>query len=558
MTLTAKEVAFAPTTLAAALREIPRREGRGFTFVRPDRSERFFPYEELYQEAARRGHHLRGLGLNKGDRLALVCPDGAEFVLSFLGAVLQGIVPVPIYPRATFKAIDAYVDILSHVTEAADARFVLTQEATAPFVAKVEERTKAKALVTEQVFRGSPAEAPTPEEVRPDDLCFLQFTSGSTSKPKGVIVRHSNLVANASAFLGRAGLNRVDADVGVSWLPLYHDMGLIGFVLGTLICDIPVVLLPTASFARNPRLWLDAISRHRGTITFAPNFGYQLAAKRVRDRDLSELDLSSLRVAGCGAEPIRAKTLRDFAARMAPAGFRGEEVFLPSYGMAEATLAITFHPHGAPLRVDRVDPDAMRSGLATPAAAAAGSLEVVGCGVPFPGHGVRIVDEAGAPVGERQVGHVQASGPSVTDGYFRDSAKTSESFDEGWLRTGDLGYWADGHLFICGRSKDLLIIHGANHYPQDIEWAVGDLEGVRRGNVAAVGMQTDAGEELGLVVEGSSRDAERLTQEIRQLLVARFGLQPRAIRIVPVGSLPKTSSGKLQRQKARSLLEETN
>ena len=542
-------------TLADALRTIPRREGRGFTFLGPGQSKNFYSYEELYSESFRRAGHFIRLGLKQGDALALVCPDGEQFVLSFLGAVLAGVVPVPIFPRATFKDSDGYLDVVEHITTASQARVVLTQTSTLPLVEKLRERTDVADVVTvEECFDGSPPPF-DPPVIQPDDVCFLQFTSGSTAKPKGVVVRHRNLVANARAFLGPSGLDRVDADVGVSWLPLYHDMGLIGFVLGTLICDIPVVLLPTASFARMPRLWLDTIHEHRGTITFAPNFAYQLVAKRLKDRDLERLDLSSLRVAGCGAEPIRAQTLRGFAKRLEPTGFSGDASYLPSYGMAEATLAITFHELGTPVRVDRVDPEALKRGHATPSRDES-AVEFVGCGKPFPEHEVRVVNADGAPLGERRVGEIQTRGPSVTDGYFDNPEATRASYTDGWLRTGDLGYWVQGHLYLCGRAKDLLIINGANHFPQDIEWVVGDLDGVRRGNVAAIGVDRPEGEQLVVVAEAGSRDAERLRREILQTVVARFGLQPHAVVMVPVGTLPKTSSGKTQRRKTKTMYED--
>ena len=546
-------------TLVEALETIPRRPGRGFRFVGSDREERVYSYEQLWQEALRRAAHLRAMGLEKGDRVALVIPEGHEFVLTFLAASVAGVVPVPIFPRATFKAIDGYIDILAHIVEASGARVMITMEATRPFVEKVMGRDVGleRLALCESAFDGEtpPFEVPP---VEPSDLCFLQFTSGSTSRPKGVMVTHENLVANSTAFLGPHGLNRNDDDVGVSWLPLYHDMGLVGFILGTLVCDIPVVILPTATFARTPRVWLETIHRHRGTITYAPNFAYQLVTKRVRDADLAELDLSCLRVAGCGAEPIRARALLDFAERLRPAGFDGERTFLPSYGMAEATLAITFHQLGTPIVVGRVDAGAMKRGEAVEVEPGRdeGVLELVSCGVPFPGHELAIVNERGEPLGERAVGEIIVRGPSMTKGYFRNEDATAEALRDGWLHTGDLGYVAGKNLFICGRIKDLIIINGANHYPQDLEWVVGDLDGVRRGNVVAFSTMRDGTETLVLIAEGNSGDAPELRRQITHAVVERFGLQPGHVGIVPVGTLPKTSSGKAQRRKTKTMFEE--
>jgi len=546
-----------PITLVSAMARLPRGASRGFRFLTSKGEERFYAYEQLEAEAHRRAAHLAALGLAKGDRLAIVVAEGDEFVLSFLGACVAGLVPVPIYPRATFKGIEGYADTVAHIARASGARVLLTMEATRPYVepALAKDCGLAQIVLTEQVFTGE-TPAFTPPAITPDDLCFLQFTSGSTSQPKGVVVTHANLVANASAFLGPHGLDRRDDDLGVSWLPLFHDMGLIGFVLGTLIHDIPVVLLPTSTFARGPRIWLETIHKYRGTITYAPNFAYALAVKRLKDRDLKDLDLSCLRIAGCGAEPIHAQTMRDFAGRLAPAGFDARAL-LPSYGMAESTLAITFHPRGTPIVTDTVDPEAMKRGEALPVAPGTpGALELVACGVPFPGHDLRIVDaETGEPLGERRVGQIVTTGPSVTGGYFGNADATALGWKDGWLQTGDLGYLADGALFICGRLKDLIIIHGANYHPQDLEWAVQDLEGVRRGNVVAFSVVRDGTEQLVVAAEANSADVERLKKAIPERIYEASGLATSYVAIVGVGALPKTSSGKAQRLKTKRLYE---
>ncbi|MFO0694751.1 MAG: AMP-binding protein [Polyangiales bacterium] len=544
------------TTLVSALAALPRGEDRGFRFIGRDRQERYYPYEALEAEAYRRARHLVAMGLGKGDRLALVIPEPHEFVLTFFAASVAGIVPVPIFPRASFKNVEGYVETLAHILETARSRVVLCMDGNREVVELVRERVAGleRIVTVEHAFESEAPDFARPT-LTPDDLCFLQFTSGSTSKPKGVMVTHRNLVANARAFLGPAGLDRNDQDVGVSWLPLFHDMGLIGFILGTVVCDIPVVILPTESFARSPGLWLETITKYRGTITYAPNFAYQLVTKRVKDKDLASLDLSSLRVAGCGAEPIRAQTLHDFAVKFAPAGFQATAL-LPSYGMAESTLAITFHPRGTPMLVDRVDADAMREGRATPAGAGTKTvLEIVGCGRPFPGHELAVVDEDGKPLGERRVGQVVTKGPSVTAGYFENEEATRECFKEGWLYTGDLGYLAEGELFICGRVKDLIIIRGANHYPQDIEWVVGDIEGVRRGNVVAFSVMKDGTEELVIAAECGSQDAPALREAIPAKVVEEFALTPSHVALVPVGALPKTSSGKAQRRRSKAMFE---
>jgi fatty-acyl-CoA synthase len=456
-----------PQSLLDCLEALPRGSDRGLRFIDSKGAEHFYPWPELEREAKKRAYAFYQAGLVKGDRIALIIPDGHEFVLSFLGAMVGGIVPVPIYPRATFKAIETYHDTIRHTLQASQARMLLSTEAMRPYLEPVlEQDVPVKQIDTvEQLQQRLGPELQCPR-LTSDDLCFLQFTSGSTSQPKGVMVSHGNLIANAKAFLGKHGLDRRDDDLAISWLPLYHDMGLIGFVLGVLVLDIPTVIMPTASFARNPRIWLDAIRKYNGTLTFAPNFAYALVVKRLRKDNIDDWDLSKLRIAGCGAEPINANTLRDFAQRLSSAGFR-PEAFLPSYGMAEATLAITFSDHASPMKTDIIDAQALQQGKAVPATdATAQRLELVCCGKPFPGHELSIVNDAGQPLGEREVGEIVVRGPSVTHGYFNNPEATAEAWKNGWLHTGDLGYLVEGDLYICGRSKDLIIINGANHYPR--------------------------------------------------------------------------------------------
>ena len=545
-------------TLVNALSRLRRGPGRGFRFIARDRSERYFGYEELEAEAHRRAAYFAAMGLQKGDRVALIIPEPDEFVLTFLGAAVAGVIPVPIYPRASFKNASAYVDILAHIVRTSGAKVVFCMDGNRAIVEQLNEHETSLAHIFDvtDAFSGDGPADYDPPEVTQKDICFLQFTSGSTSKPKGVVVTHANLVANATAFLGdRGGLARNDDDVAISWLPLFHDMGLIGFVLGTLLCDIPVVLLPTETFARSPGLWLETMTKYKGTITYAPNFAYDLVTKRIKDKQLQGLELSRIRVAGSGAEPIRPKTLRAFAEKFAPAGFK-PEAFLPSYGMAEHTLAMTFHPHGTEIVVDRVDADAMKEGRAEPTTdSSAAVLEILSCGKPFEGHEIAIVDEHGTPLPERRVGQIVARGPSVMQGYFENPEATAEAIIDGWLQTGDLGYFADGNLYICGRVKDLIIIRGANHYPQDIEWAVGDIDGVRRGNVFAFSVMRDGLEELVVIAEGHRADASRLRDEIGRTLAQEFGLRASHIGIVATGMLPKTSSGKAQRRKTKALFE---
>jgi fatty-acyl-CoA synthase len=547
-------------TLPAAIRQLAQHTGRGFVFVRPDGTERFCAFSELCDQAERRAAALHARGLKKGDRLAIVVPDPDEFVLSFLGAVMGGIVPVPIYPQLSFKNVDTYHDTVTHIANASGASMLLTTTTTKPYVEPVMPRASAlKSILTVDEL-GAEDHGKIDVAIDPEDLAFLQFTSGSTSRPKGVVVTHRNLAWNSESFMIHGLEKDSSFDKGVSWLPLFHDMGLIGFVIGPLFTNIPVVFMPTASFVRNPRIWLDKIHQHRGTITYAPNFAYALVTKRVKEKDLGDLDLSCLRRAGCGAEPIQAKTLHEFAEKLRPAKF-DPRAFLPSYGMAEATLAISFVPAFSGVRSDTVDKAGLEQAVATPAPASETAATLVNCGHAFPEHEMAIVDEQGKRLADRQVGQIVTRGPSVSKGYYQEPELTAESFktlpgDESgatWLYTGDLGYMLQGEVFICGRLKDMIIVRGRNFYPSDIEWVVSEMPGVRRGNVVAFSAEIDGEEQLVVTAEGMSSEAEALKTAIAQRIVADFALTPHEVAIVPQGTLPRTSSGKPQRRKTKQM-----
>ncbi len=550
-------------TLAEAVRQLAnldRPHGapqRGFVFVRPDGTERFCAFSELCDQAERRAADLHASGLKKGDRLAIIVPEPDEFVLSFLGAVMGGIVPVPIYPQLSFKNVESYHDTVTHIANASGAAMLLTTTATRPFVEPVLPRVASmrRILTIEEI--GVTDNGKIDVQVDPEDLAFLQFTSGSTSRPKGVVVTHRNLAWNSESFMIHGLKKDSSFDKGVSWLPLFHDMGLIGFVIGPLFTNIPVVFMPTASFVRNPRIWLDKIHQHRGTITYAPNFAYALVSKRVKEKDVAELDLSCLRRTGCGAEPIQSKTLREFAEKLRPARFDPRS-FLPSYGMAEATLAITFVPADSGVRSDVVEKDALERGEANAAAEGAPGRDLVNCGHAFPEHEIAIVDDEGKRLGDRMVGQIITRGPSISPGYYLEPELTSESFKPGpgghtWLYTGDLGYLVAGEVFICGRLKDMIIVRGRNFYPSDLEWAVSELPGVRRGNVVAFSSDIEGDEQLIIAAEGMSAEAENLQSAIAQRINADFSLTPHDVLIVPQGTLPRTSSGKPQRRKTRQM-----
>ena len=526
---------------------------RGYTFLDAEGQETFYSFDRMRAEAAKRAHHLRALGLKKGDRLALVIPDGIDFVPTFLGALWAGVVPVPLYPPLSLGKLDTYQETLVAVLNKAKPRYLCTTGRVQNLLWSVLGKVPSlQGIVTAQeLAKDVPGAEAAPEGLAPEDLCFLQFTSGSTSMPKGVQVTHASLQANCLA-ISRDGARMGPQDVAVSWLPLYHDMGLIGFVLTPLYSQSSVVLMPTLSFVKNATVWMETLHRKRGTLSFAPNFAYALVTKRAKPEQLARWDLSSVRLFGCGAEPIHPQTLRAFVDRFAPAKVRPEAI-LPAYGMAEATLAISFIGLDEPLRTDAIDAERYeRHHVATPAAAGAKAMEVVSCGRAFPGHEVAVFGPRGQRLPERTVGELAVRGPSVTPGYFEDAEATAEAFQSGWLRTGDVGYLVRGEVYVTGRLKDLIIIRGRNYDPQRLEWLVDELPGVRKGSAVAFSRPGRDSEELVVAAEVRDTDVEALRGNICQHLNEQMQLVPAEVVLVPPGTLPKTSSGKLQRQRTRS------
>ncbi|MER0243583.1 fatty acyl-AMP ligase [Streptomyces sp. HSW2009] len=537
----------------------------GYTFLREDGREQFVSWSELSREALRRGRRLLQGGWRKGERIALVIPDEQEFVFTFLGAVAVGVVPVPLYPPTGFGAFEAYCEGAAAILRTAGAGGLVLPRS---LVDRLDPLFRAvdglPAVVAEELFTEPEPEplvgrTPRPEVILPDDVMFVQFTSGSTAAPKGVQVTHANVLANCAAIISALRLER-GRDRGVSWLPMYHDMGLIGFVLAPLIVRCPVSFLPTLRFAFAPGRWLEAVSRHRATVTFAPNFALSLAVEHTPPGELQRLDLSCLRVVGCGAEPNHPETLRSFAAHFAAAGLRPGTV-VPCYGMAEATLAMSFCEIGVPLAPDVIQQEPYHaSGLALPVpaagpaqavATAGGQIAFVPCGRPIAGHRLLIVDDEGNPLPERHIGEVVFHGPSVAAGYQGNAEATRRSFTAHGLRTGDCGYLADGTLYVTGRKKDLLIVNGRNHDPQSVEWAAVEAAGLRQGSAVAFTRPGPATEEVVVVAELRGGDATAVARQIRRHIQTELSLPVGEVLLVKPGELPKTSSGKVKRSAAR-------
>jgi fatty-acyl-CoA synthase len=535
---------------------------KGCTFVLNDGSDQHFTFDQIRLESQKRGRHLLALGLNKGDRVGFVIPEGPDFVFAFLGATSVGIIPVPLYPPLGFGKLDSYVRDTGRTLRIAGARMLVTSKKVQPILwSLVTDVECIEGLhCVDHFWDSPPAHAPEPEHIEPDDVAFLQFTSGSTADPKGVVVTNRSLGANVLGLMEH-GIGLRDDDVAVSWLPLYHDMGLIGMIMSPLARGMSFVLAPTMSFIKRPSRWIELLHKYKGTVTFAPNFAYGLAQKRTPADKVAEYDLSRVRILGAGAEPNHPGTLEAFMTHFSPAGLRPEAI-LPVYGMAEATLAMTFSRRDQPLRVDRVDKELYHDhGIAIPPDKAetagkrvSGSLEFVSCGWAIPNHRVTIRDDKGSMLPDRTVGEIVFEGPSVTSGYYENPEATAKSFREDGLRTGDMGYMIEGELFVSGRQKDLVILNGRNYDPHAIEWAVAEVPGIRKGNVVAFSCPGANTEILVVVAETKKKEnRDELVVSIRKHLREEFSLNASDVLICDPGTLPKTTSGKLQRSKTQAL-----
>ncbi len=516
-------------------------------------------YAALYEGAMAVAAGLRQRGLQPGQTVALMLPTGRTFFESFCGILLAGGIPVPIYPPARPSQIEDHMRRQVGILANAQAAMLIT----VPEAQALARLLRSQVETMRHVVTASELAITPPDDARPvlseHDIAFLQYTSGSTGTPKGVILTHANLLANIRAMMQAAAVT--PEDVFVSWLPLYHDMGLIGAWLGSLYQAFHLVLMSPLTFLARPERWISAIHTHRGTISGGPNFAYELCVRRITDPDLAGVDLSSWRIAFNGAEPVSAATMQRFIERFAPYSFRAEAM-APVYGLAEGSLGLAFPPFGRGPRIDRVQREAFtRTGRALPANDEhAEALTFVACGHPLPGHQIRIVDATGYEVPERQEGRLEFCGPSATSGYYRNPDETRQLFHGTWIDSGDLGYMAEGEVFITGRAKDLIIRAGRNIYPHELEEAVGNLPGIRKGCVAAFGSTEPAigTERLVVLAETRETDAAALAQlraQVDRLVVDVLGAPPDDVVLAPPQTVLKTSSGKIRRAASRERYE---
>lgn len=518
-------------------------------------------YRQLHQGAVRVAAGLQQQDLTPGAPVAIMLPSDASYFFAFWGVLLAGGVPVPIYPPTRKVQMEDHLKRQLVILDNCAATYLITMPEALLFGRLLKSNLpQLRALLTVAELSSCAPSDYVAVRLQESDIAFLQYTSGSTGNPKGVILTHANLLANIRA-MGRV-VEVDDTDVVVSWLPLYHDMGLIGCWLSSLYFATQLVLLSPLDFLSRPVRWLHAIHRYRGTLSAAPNFAYEICLSRLTDAELEGLDLSSWRCAFNGAEAVSAKSIEKFCDRFAPYGFRRESM-MPVYGLAEDSVGLAFPPFGRGPLIDVIDRGTFTgSGEAVKVPTETENcLRFVACGQPLPNHEIRIVDRAGHELPERREGRVQFRGPSACSGYYRNSEATAKLFDDEWLDSGDLGYIGAGDIYITGRSKDLIIIAGRNIYPQELEEAVAELEGIRKGNVAVFGStdQNSGTEQLVVLAETRATEPqqlERLRTQVNELAVQLLGNPPHALRLTPPQSLPKTSSGKIRRAAACELYEQ--
>jgi fatty-acyl-CoA synthase len=517
---------------------------------------RAYPYSELRSDALAAAWRLIAAGVKPKDRIAVVAETGPEFAALFFGAVYAGAWPVPLPLPTSFGGRDSYIEQLKVQLDSADPAWFFYPEELASMAAAAAKVAGVQGETWER-FAGRDGPAVELPAAGPDDIAYLQYSSGSTRFPHGVAVTHRGLLNNLAAH--SHGMEVIETDRCISWLPWYHDMGLVGCLLSSMANQISTDYLKTEDFARRPLAWLDLITRNEGTTgSYAPTFGYDICARRVSSQTnvAERFDLSRWRIAGNGADMIRPDVMQAFVDAFGPAGFSAKS-FLPSYGLAEATLAVTIMPPGEGIVVELVEETTLSGDGKMHRDRPQRYRSIVNCGKPVRDMEVEIRDEDGATLGNRAIGKVYCRGPSVMVGYFRDEEATAACLDgDGWLDTGDMGYMSDGYLYIVGRAKDMIIVNGKNHWPQDIEWAVEQLPGFKAGDIAAFSITTPGGEETpAVLVQCRTSDAgerARLRDIIRERVRAITGMNC-VIELVPPRTLPRTSSGKLSRAKARSL-----
>ncbi len=550
----------AARTLTEALEYHAQRQPERLTVhLYEEGDEKSLTYRALWDGALLYAARLVEAGVTPGQTVAIMLPTCREYLFCFYGVLLAGGIPVPLYPPARLATIEDHMTRHIGILKSAGASIMVTIPEAKALAWLLRAQVESLRAVLVPADFASPATGFTPVRGTGGQIGFLQYTSGSTGNPKGVVLTHANLLANVKA-MGKAARATTE-DVFVSWLPLYHDMGLIGGCFATMYLGFPVVLMSPLAFLSRPSQWLRAIHRHRGTISGGPNFSYELCLRRIPDEELEGLDLGSWRFAFNGAEPVSADTLAAFEERFSRWNFR-KNVIAPVYGLAEASVGLAFTPPGEPWQVDLIDRDWLsRTGEALPARPNDPSpLKLVSCGASIPDHDLRVVDAGGLELPDRSEGQLQFRGPSATSGYYRNPEATKGLFDGEWVNTGDRAYLSEGNLYITGREKDVIIRGGRNIGPYELEEAVGGVAGIRRGCVAVFGSMDAASGTERVVVLAETREVDpsrhaEVRRRINELAVSLIGAPVDDVVLAPPHTVPKTSSGKIRRLAARDYYE---
>ncbi|GAB5483131.1 MAG: fatty acyl-AMP ligase [Parasphingorhabdus sp.] len=529
---------------------------RGFNFHDARASlVRVYPFTELRDDAIAAARRLIGFGVKPGDRIALIADTEPQFCALFFGAIYAGAWPVPLPLPTSFGGKDSYIDQIGVQLDSCDPAILLYPDEIEELAAAAGQSREIPVFGWDKFAENNVPDCELPQ-AQSSDIAYLQYSSGSTRFPHGVAVSHKALLHNVGSH--SYGMNVGEDDRCVSWLPFYHDMGLVGCFISMVCNQVSTDYLKTSDFARRPLSWLDLISRNKGTsCSFSPTFGYEICARRIGSQSnvAERFDLSRWRLAGNGADMIRPDVMQRFTDAFAPAKFDAK-AFLPSYGLAEATLAVTIMPPGEGMEVELVEETELAGEKQADGSRPKRYRAIVNCGKPVRDTLLQIREEDGSLLPEKAVGKVWMQSPSVMDCYYRDQEATDACLVDGWLDTGDMGYLSDGYLYIVGRAKDMIIINGKNHWPQDIEWAVEQLPGFKAGDIAAFAITTPGGDETPAVLVQCRTSDEierlRLRDEIREKVRAITGMNC-VIELVPPRTLPRTSSGKLSRAKARNL-----
>ncbi len=540
-----------PETLSEALRVASASDRYGLRFLDRREQETFLPWSEIHRRATATAAGLQALGVQPRDRVALIFATGPDFFAGFFGAHLAGAVPVPLYPPVRLGRIGAYHERTARLLGAAGARLVLAEARVRRVIGPTLERAGLRAYGIDSLPTGTHR----PVDVAGSDLGLVQFSSGTTVDPKPVALSHRALLAQTRILLDGIYATRSETDevpnAGCSWLPLYHDMGLVGCVFPALLAVRDLTLLPPEAFVAKPALWLRALSRSKAVVSPAPNFAYALCVERIRDEELEGVDLSTWHMALNGAEPVAPATLRAFVERFAPWGLRPEAI-TPVYGLSEAALAVTFSDPAEPFQVTRFHRTRLAEGTA---AVDADGVELVSVGQPLPGFQVEVRGDEG-PLPAGRTGRVWARGPSLMEGYLDRPEATATTLVDGWLDTGDVGFLHEGELFLTGRAKDLLILRGRNHAPHEVEQAVDEVAGVRTGCAAATSFLPEGADHEALLLfveharDATSDECDAMPDLCAEGVLRRTGLRCDLVLVVPPGTLPRTSSGKIRRGEA--------